>query len=96
MGFCKYIYYFSKIALESNCTINTFYFARTNTNVYSYSDKIIEELNNKQVRNDTIYIFINKNLDKEIREKNKKLYFYEINGTSVAFPKQENQLEKKL
>lgn len=92
----EYIYYFSKIALESNCTINTFYFARTNTNVYSYSDKIIEELNNKQVRNDTIYIFINKNLDKEIREKNKKLYFYEINGTSVAFPKQENQLEKKL
>lgn len=84
------MYYFANIAIESKCTINNFYFARSYEDTLNYSDETINELCEGKTKDNSIYVIIDEELTQKLQEKNQNLFYYTINETTVAFPQPVN------
>lgn len=84
VGYFNKIYKIANLAIDNKMNINNFYMARNNLKTIDYSKNIVEQLHNNETDEKTIYVFLDKGLLKDIKEKNNSLMFYDIEDYTIG------------
>jgi hypothetical protein len=88
------LYDFLYLAADYKMTVNDAYLARKNTKLIEENKrKELEALEKGEIRDDTIYVFENKDLTAPLKESG--LVFYELDGVCIGLSSQKAYLEQR-